>query len=85
MRTTITIDEGLLADAKKRAAELDITLSAIIEDALRERLARSRTTRKPRFRLVTFGGGGLQPGVTWNMVDGVVHQDEDERLSSLRR
>lgn len=85
MRTTISIEDGLLEDAKRRAEELNITLSAMIEDALRERLARRRTTRKPRFRLVTFDGDGLQPGVTWDRVGRVIDEDEDERLTSPGR
>jgi len=64
MRTTIRIDDELLAEAKKRAADRRTTLTALIEDSLRESLAR----RKPReplkpFRIKAFGHGGLQPGV----------------------
>ena len=64
MRTTIRIDDELLAEAKKRAADRRTTLTALIEDSLRESLARrkSRQTRKP-FRIKAFGRGGLQPGV----------------------
>jgi len=83
MRTTITIDDGLFEDTKRHAEELNITLSAIIEAALRERLAKPRTTRKPKFRLVTFGGDGLLPGVTWDVVGHVIDDDDVERLSRL--
>jgi predicted transcriptional regulator len=85
MRTTITIDDGLLEDAKRRAEELDMTLSAMIEDALRERLARPAVTRKPKFKLITFGGDGLQTGLSWDEVGRIIDGDEDERLSSLNR
>lgn len=40
MRTTIRLDEKLLKEAKRQAAESGMTLTAIIEDSLRERLAR---------------------------------------------
>ena len=39
-------------------------MTAVIEDALRESLARKRSKGKtPPVRLTTFGGSGLQPGV----------------------
>jgi hypothetical protein len=64
MRTTIRLDKQLLTEAKKLAAENGTTLTAIIEDSLRERLARRAIPqRRKRFRLITFGRGGLRPGV----------------------
>lgn len=64
MRTTIYLPDNLLAQAKKAAAESHRTLTAVIEDALREALApRRRRGRVERIRLTTCGGGGLNPGV----------------------
>lgn len=64
MRTTIRIDDDLLRAAKKLAAESGRTLTAVIEDALREALARrNRATRRARVQLTTFRGGGARPGV----------------------
>ncbi|HEV2124639.1 MAG TPA: type II toxin-antitoxin system VapB family antitoxin [Chloroflexota bacterium] len=65
MRTTINVDDQLLADAKRLAQESGKTLTAVIEDALRERLARREPAgqRHHSFRLHTYGGNGLQPGV----------------------
>ncbi len=63
MRTTIRLDAALLAEAKKLAAETDQTLTSIIEDALRERLARRKARPRARARLTTFRGDGLAPGV----------------------
>lgn len=66
MRTTITIDDGLLDDAKRAAEQLGTTVSALVEEALRARLAaRDEAPVDPPFRLVTFRGDGLQSGVTW--------------------
>lgn len=64
MRTTVRLDERLLAEAKKRAAETGRTLTAVLEDALRESLARRSTgaTRTP-VRLKTVKGDGVRPGV----------------------
>jgi hypothetical protein len=64
MRTTIRIDKQLLTEAKKAAAERGTTLTAIIEDSLRETFARRVTPRRSaKFRFPTFKGDGLQPGV----------------------
>lgn len=64
MRTTIRIDEVLLKKAKTQAARTGKTLTSIIEDALRESLARQDNSqpREP-VHLVTFKGKGLLPGV----------------------
>jgi hypothetical protein len=64
MRTTIRIDEQLLREAKELAARSGRSLTSIIEDALRESLARHRDSgRREPVRLVTFRGKGLRPGV----------------------
>lgn len=64
MRTTITLDDALLSDAKRIAAETNRTLSAVIEEALRERVARRRQQdATAHVDLPTDGSGGLRPGV----------------------
>lgn len=64
MRTTLNLDDHLLREAKRLAAETGQTLTSVFEDALRERLARrpGSAPRKP-VRLKTFGAGGVQAGV----------------------
>ena len=64
MRTTIHLPDDLLVEAKRVAARSHRTLTAVIEDALRETLGRrNRRGRAKRVRLSTFDGGGTQPGV----------------------
>ena len=65
MRTTVRLDDALLADAKTAAARSGRTLTQVIEDALREALARGMSTEPSRrpVALPTFTGRGLQPGV----------------------
>ena len=64
MRTTIRFDDQLLVQAKKLAAERGTTLTALLEDALRETLARRKPSqRRSKIRLTTFGRGGVQPHV----------------------
>ncbi len=64
MRTTIRMDDDLLRQAKEHAARTGTTLTRVIEDAVRQLLARRRVkqVREP-VRLPTFCGEGLQPGV----------------------
>ena len=64
MRTTIRLDDDLLVEVKQIAARSDKTLTSVIEDALREMLARRRKTEERRpVKLTTVSGSGLQPGV----------------------
>lgn len=64
MRTTIQLDDQLLSEAKQYAARTGRTLKAVIEDALREALARTENPQaQARVHLRTFKGRGVQPGV----------------------
>ena len=64
MRTTIRINDDVLRAAKKAAVERDISLTKLIEEALREKLEyRAEPVKNRRVRLTTFSGNGLQPGV----------------------
>lgn len=62
MRTTVSISESLLSEAKRVAASSGRTLSQVVEDALRESLARRQVTGRARFCMLTFGGQGYCPG-----------------------
>ncbi len=66
MRTTIRLDDRLLRELKKHAATRGRTLTAVIEDAVRQFLARTVTgdgrPKAPPFRVITFKGR-LRPGV----------------------
>ena len=63
MRTTINLDDDLLAEAKQVAARTGRTLAAVVEDALRESLHRRHQTARRAVELPTFGEGGVRPGV----------------------
>ena len=64
MRTTVRLDDHLLAAAKRRAAESGRTLTSILEEALRAALQRQPARARPRkVALKTVGGTGLRPGV----------------------
>ena len=65
MRTTLNLDEALLADFRQLAASGHRSLSSVIQDALREALAAraERGVRAPLDLPVFRGGGGARPGV----------------------
>jgi hypothetical protein len=62
MRTTIALDDQLLASAKRRARERGETLGQVVEDALRRELAEPAEV-EPLAVPVFRGGGGLLPGI----------------------
>ena len=64
MRTTVRLDEHLLSQAKQLAAKTGQTLTAVIEEALRVKLAASRRHSAPvKVTLPSYGVGGVLPGV----------------------
>jgi hypothetical protein len=64
MRITIRLDDQLLAKVKQVAVRTGRTLTAVIEDALRETLARQQqAAARPPVRLTTVSGNGVLPGV----------------------
>jgi hypothetical protein len=63
MRTTINLDDALLAEAKQVAARTGQTLTAVVEDALRQSLHRRHQVTRRAIELPVFGEGGTRPGV----------------------
>jgi hypothetical protein len=68
MRTTLSIDQTVLREAKSLAARSGATLSAFVETAVREKLRKgndlSAHNRRPM--LVFPKTGGMMPGVDIN-------------------
>ena len=63
-RTTVRLDDDLVRQAKQYALDTGQTLTALIDSALREKLARGSAKSPSRsVRLKTFRGTGLQDGV----------------------
>ena len=64
MRKTVRLDDDLVRQAKALAARTGRTLTAVIEDGLREALARHRRRQeRPPVALPTFKSKGLRSGV----------------------
>ena len=79
MRTTITIDDHLLAEVRRRAAELNRTVSQVIEDGVRESLLRQRSSDAQPFTVRTFDSGGTLPGVDLDDNAALLAVMEDDR------
>ena len=65
MRTTLNLDDELLVGAKELAARNQTTLTAVIEDALRDKLRGTEDAGQlPPLELpVSRRAGGVRPGV----------------------
>jgi Arc/MetJ family transcription regulator len=64
MRTTVSIDDALLAEAKRLALERHCSLGEVLTEALRQLVIARKSSRKASStRLTTFKGKGIQPGV----------------------
>lgn len=65
MKTTLDINDSLLANAKALAAQQQTSLTRLIEEGLQLRLRSSRATSKSGKRKIPVfkGRGGLVPGL----------------------
>ncbi len=78
MRTTVTIDDALLAEARQLALTTGRTLGAVVDDALRVLLhERAADPAKP-VDLPAYGGSGLRPGVDLEDKDALAALLDDE-------
>jgi hypothetical protein len=62
MRTTVRLNDDLLAAAKQRAAAEHTTLTALIEDSLRRTLVSHPARGATRLMIRPFGDAELLPG-----------------------
>lgn len=80
------LPDSLMVEVKTLAAETGRTMTAVIEDALREHLARIRAPRTGgSFKLMTFGRGGLLPGVDIDRTADLIDQMEEGLPIDKRR
>lgn len=86
MRTTVTIDDNLYTDAKVHAARSGRGVGSVIEDALRDYLARASSARHADLTpLPTMRSGGVRPGIDLNDMSSVYEvMDEDQGVDALR-
>lgn len=80
MRTTLQLNDELLAQAKRHAERTGKTLAAVIEDALRDALDKQpMPSTNTLIKLTTFSGRGLQPGIDLNNSADLLTRMEETR------
>ena len=76
MRTTLNIPDLLIKDAKRRALEEGRTLTDLLVEGLRARLARNLPSRSLP---VSSADGGLLSGVDWSFLEPTDPAAEEHR------
>jgi len=85
MRTTVSIDDELLAAAKRQARNRNETLGQVIESALRRELSGSQEDLGPAPRIPVFtGGSGPRPGIDLTS-NRALHEALDDDIELDRR
>ncbi len=85
MRTTITLDERLMDQLKRRAAEQGTSVSKLVEQAVRLFVRTPRAPgASPRFELVTFGKGGRFTRHNIDKTSALTEADDVERFAAGR-
>jgi plasmid stability protein len=79
MRTIISLDDDLHRRAKAYAAKAGTTLTALVEEALRARLAAGRGARRTPVQLPVFSGTGLHDGLSLDRMSDVL-----DRMDGLK-
>jgi Bacterial antitoxin of type II TA system, VapB len=79
MRTTLIIDDELLRRAKRRAAEWKMTVSDVVNNALRETLGRPAREASP-FSLITYGRSDRRVHHDPSEFDAALENEDRDRL-----
>jgi len=77
MKTTVELSTPLLKEAKAVAAREGTTLRALLEEGLRESVARRKKAGRFRLRDGSFKGKGLQPGIdlsNWEQIRSLIYE-----------
>ncbi len=78
MKTTIDIADTLLKEARKVAAKKQLTLRALVEEGLREVIAKQDSGEEFKLRKASFKGKGLRDefqGESWNKIREAAYED----------
>ena len=85
MRTTVSLPKPLLKNAKRQASERGVTLSAWLEDAVRDHLAkRSRSASRPRFHLHTVSGKLVDPQLDLDRTSALLALEDEVQFKGGR-
>jgi hypothetical protein len=79
MRTTLVLDDELWKQARRRATERDVTVSDVVNDALRESFRRRPVGAKP-FSMMTYGSPGRHSRHEPSDFAAILDQEDRDRL-----
>ncbi len=82
MRTTVDIAEPLLRNARRSAARRGVTVSVVLEDALRRYLAMKPDVAAPPFELLTVRGELVDPNVNLDRTSEWITRDDEARFGT---
>jgi hypothetical protein len=85
VRTTIDLPEPLLKNARRRAEEHGVTLSALIEDAVRVHLAAPPKRSDTPFRLHTVRGRLVRPNLDLDRTSALLIEDDEADFPGEKR
>jgi hypothetical protein len=81
MRTTISLEDRLAEEVKRRAAASGESVSAFIARVLDDSLKRETPVPAGPFRLITVGGAGVRSGFDLDRPRSVEVAEDEERWS----
>jgi hypothetical protein len=84
MRTTVSLSDGLIQNAKRLAQERGITLSLVVEDALLVYLSQKPAEAIPPFQLHTVRGRLVDPSLDLDRTS-ALEVSEDEAAFAVRQ
>jgi hypothetical protein len=79
MRTSISLDDRLAEQVRKKAAQEGLSVSAFIALVLDDALKTRKIEPMPPFRLVTVDGKGTYPGVDLDRASALLVAEDEER------
>jgi hypothetical protein len=85
VRTTVSIQDPLLAEARRLAAQRGATLSSVVEDALRAWIAARPPAKPEPFRLHTVKGRLVDPLLDLDRTSGLLLRDDDAAFGPKRK
>jgi hypothetical protein len=80
MRTTVNVSEPLLENAKAFAAEHGMSLSGLLEDALRRRMAEREKPAAKKFVLPTVKGRLVNPNLDLDRTSALITSDDESEF-----
>lgn len=79
MRTSIILDDELAEQFRAKARERGQSLSAFLADAGRVALKADKPEEVKPFRLITYGKGGVYPGIDLDKTSALLVADDERK------